>query len=113
MKKIICAAVFFAGAVFAEISVPPGATMEATVKTSVPVSEVRITRLVCNLSNAVPAYAVTFSIIGANGATAQKTVSVTQDKAAEMMQAAGYNLTNVLSAAVGAVQILANETIGN
>ncbi len=109
MKKILCAVVFFAGFLLAEILVPVGATMEATVKTSVPVSEIKITRLVCELSNSVPSYAVTFCLIGTDGGRVAKTIRVNNEQAAAMMYSAGYSLTNVISAAMSAVQCAVNS----
>jgi len=112
MKKTLFAILTLSGlAAFGQIAVPTGSVMETTVSAVVPVSAIEITRLVCDMSNAVPTYAVSFELIGDNGHKVAKTVKISQEQAAAMMQAAGYSLTNVVGSALGAIQIMIDQQL--
>lgn len=112
MKKTLFAILTLAGlAAFGQIAVPPGAVMETTIPAVVPVSSIKITRLVCDMTNAAPTYAVSFELTGENGRKASRTVKISQEQAAAMMQAAGYSLTNIVGSALGAIQVMIDQQL--
>lgn len=113
MKKLVLLFVTIASVSFGQLAVPPGAVMEAVVKATVPVSEIKVTMLTCDLSatNAPPVYTISFDLIDAGGNKTPKTFRVTSEQASQMMIAAGYSLTNIVSSALGAIQIMVDQKL--